>query len=264
MNVIEATEFKRMMLDILSSIHKFCEERGIRYFLAYGSLLGAVRHKGFIPWDDDIDIWMPRPDYERFIREYDHPYFKVLSAYSDPSYPLEFVKVHDTRTIVEEQGGDGKWGIFIDIFVFDGVPSRKMSDRIFRKVILLRRFVANQRFTRKMRISGSNGLGKNVMIFLGKVLSPFLSMNCLLKKQMKLMRKYRLQDVPYVSDFLMPQPMMFKKDILDKRRLVDFEDRQYYIPEQYDLILSHYYGDYMTPPPAEWQVSNHGAVPYWK
>lgn len=253
-----------MMLDILSGIHDFCQEKGLRYFLAYGSLIGAVRHKGFIPWDDDIDIWMPRPDFKRFVREFRHPFFKVLSPFTDPAYPLDFIKVHDERTIVEEAGGDGNWGIFADIFVFDGVPSQKVCNRMFNRIITLRRFVANQRFTRKLPVSRNNGLGKNMRIVLGKMFSPFLSMNRLLKRQMRLMAKYDLQDSPYVADFLMPRPLMFGKDVLDERKLVDFEDRKYYIPARYDLLLSSYYGDYMSLPRPEHRVSNHGAVAYWK
>ena len=98
---ISPAEFRVHMMDILADMQRFCDEKGLRYYLSYGSLLGAVRHKGFIPWDDDIDIWMPRPDFERLQAEYDHPYYKVLSAWTDKDYPLDFPKVHDIRTVVE-------------------------------------------------------------------------------------------------------------------------------------------------------------------
>ena len=83
MKIIPIEEVKKIQLDILDSVAQFCEERGLRYYLAYGTLLGAVRHKGYIPWDDDIDLHMPRPDYERFLREYNQaptPYRVVSSA----------------------------------------------------------------------------------------------------------------------------------------------------------------------------------------
>ena len=90
-------EVKATMVDILSDIHHWCETNGTRYYLAFGTLLGAVRHQGFIPWDDDIDIWMPRPDYDRFLKEYRHDHFKAVWAGNTPDYPLDFAKVHDTR-----------------------------------------------------------------------------------------------------------------------------------------------------------------------
>ena len=78
MTPISPEQVRIAMLDILQEVHDFCERHSLTYFMAFGTLLGAVRHKGFIPWDDDIDIWMPRPDYERFIASYAHPFYKVL------------------------------------------------------------------------------------------------------------------------------------------------------------------------------------------
>ena len=131
---ISPAEFRIHMMDILQDMQRFCEEKGLRYYLSYGSLLGAVRHKGFIPWDDDIDIWMPRPDYERFCKEYDHPHYKVLSAWTDKDYPLDFAKVHDIRTKVVEEGGDGDWGVFVDIFILDGIHSPEEGVRMMKRV----------------------------------------------------------------------------------------------------------------------------------
>ena len=134
MKEISPAEFRVHMMDILQDMQRFCDEKGLRYYLSYGSLLGAVRHKGFIPWDDDIDIWMPRPDYERFAKEYDHPYYKVLSAWTDKNYPLDFPKVHDIRTKVVEEGGDGEWGVFVDIFILDGIHSPEEGVKMMKKV----------------------------------------------------------------------------------------------------------------------------------
>ena len=90
---------KDVLMGIIKDIDRFCREKGLRYSLAYGSLIGAVRHKGFIPWDDDIDILMPRSDYNRFIREYEHPYYKCFSQELDPEWALNFGKLSDTRTV---------------------------------------------------------------------------------------------------------------------------------------------------------------------
>ena len=107
---------KPMMLEVLLRIDRYCRNNGLRYSIAFGTLIGAVRHKGFIPWDDDIDVWMPRPDYDRFIRNFDDGEFKVLSAYNTDGYPVEYAKVHNSRTIMYEAGVKCVWGIGVDVF----------------------------------------------------------------------------------------------------------------------------------------------------
>ncbi len=115
---------------MLQEIDKICRHYHIRYYLAGGTLLGAVRHQGFIPWDDDIDIAMPREDYEQFIKimsHKKHPIYKLLAIECTKGYPYTFAKVVDTRTrLVEEIGKDlHQMGVFIDIFPIDGMGNQK-------------------------------------------------------------------------------------------------------------------------------------------
>ena len=118
---IEITEMKELMLDIMSSIDKYCRENGLRYSLAYGTLIGAIRHQGYIPWDDDIDIWMPRPDYMRFMQEYKHEYYKAYCAELTPGWDRFIAKVCDERTVIDEGHGE-VCGVYVDIFPIDGWP----------------------------------------------------------------------------------------------------------------------------------------------
>jgi len=181
-----------MMIDILHDIHCFCEEKGLHYYLAYGTLLGAVRHKGFIPWDDDIDIWLPRPDYDRFLKEYKSDHFEAIWAGNYPGYPLDFAKVHDTRTRLVEEGGDGNWGVFVDVFPLDGASDEKTWKQTLKSVAFVRHLIANQRFTRKISFSRKAGWKKNLSILVGRIAHPFLSMEKLLLWENQIMKKKRL------------------------------------------------------------------------
>ena len=104
MKAITEEELKVIQLDLLQKTADFCEKNGIRYYLCGGTLIGAIRHKGYIPWDDDIDISMPRPDYDRFISIFNKPenYYQVIDMSNDKKYGFPFAKVHDTRTFVDE------------------------------------------------------------------------------------------------------------------------------------------------------------------
>ena len=104
MKELSCDEFKQIQIQILSEIKIFCEKNGLNYYLAYGTLLGAVRHQGFIPWDDDIDIVMPRIDYLKFEKLFKHDRFEFLSISKDATYPYHFGKVLDKNTILVEQG----------------------------------------------------------------------------------------------------------------------------------------------------------------
>jgi len=261
---IEQVDFRKQMLDILEDIHKFCLENNLRYWIAYGTLLGAVRHKGFIPWDDDMDICLPRPDYERFLKEYSHPNYKVISPYTDKDYPLDYAKVHDIRTIVKEQGGDGNWGIFIDVYPVDGVKSKEEFEKTKKKVRTYRHFVANQRFTRNYRLSEIKDSKKKVAAIAGKLMHPFVSMNYFLKRQDKVMRTSDFNSSELVCNFCGLEPLLFPKEWVSEFEEIPFEDRMFCAPKAYDNMLTLRYGDYMTPPSPERQKSLHDIKAYWK
>ena len=123
MKEIEIEELKRIQIGILKHLDAFCKENNLTYFMCGGTLLGAVRHKGFIPWDDDIDIMMKREDYDKLIALYpknDNSNFKLFSYELDKSFPYPFAKMDDCRTIFEEEINDSyKIGVNIDIFPID-------------------------------------------------------------------------------------------------------------------------------------------------
>ena len=116
---LQEQEIKPILLEIMAAIHEFCEQNGIKYSLWGGTLLGAVRHDGFIPWDDDIDIAMARRDYDRFIREFQSEHFAVEACEKDSNYIYTFAKVYDKRTLKDEAihyGNPWRTGMEVDIF----------------------------------------------------------------------------------------------------------------------------------------------------
>ena len=184
MKTVTSEEQKAIMLDLLQKTADFCEKNNIRYFLCGGTLIGAIRHKGFIPWDDDIDISMPRPDYDRFISLFNKPenYYQVICMENNKKYGFPFAKVHDTRTFVDElQYAKDQFGVYIDIFPIDGVGENEQVFRILRLRKLLHTKKANY-FQRT--------IAKKIINTFGKILLLPFSVHYILKLMDKEARKY--------------------------------------------------------------------------
>ena len=130
--ITDIQELRGVQLGILDDIHAFCVDNGIRYFLACGTLIGAVRHKGYIPWDDDIDLYMPRDDYERFINEFKSVSgnCRVLDPKKEKHYYYTYAKVVDKRTLLVEPEADGyRIGVYVDVFPVDYVTDNMAARR---------------------------------------------------------------------------------------------------------------------------------------
>ena len=133
MRTITSDELRSIQLDLLQKTADFCEANGIRYFLCGGTLLGAIRHKGYIPWDDDIDIAMPRTDYDRFCMTFNQPNskYRVKSLSTHPDYNNAFAKVYDDRTMLKELHYKGiHFGVYIDVLPVDGVKDSAQIKKI--------------------------------------------------------------------------------------------------------------------------------------
>ena len=261
MKEIGLDELKSIELGILQDVADFCDECEITYFLAYGTLIGAIRHKGFIPWDDDIDIAMPRPDYDKFIRLFNEreSKFKVVAMENNKKYGLSFAKVHDTRTaLYETQYKQDVYGVYIDVFPIDGVKDKKQIFQLRKINLMLHTKKAN--FTQRK-------FSKKIINFFGKILLLPFSIHCIVKVIDIMARKYPFGSTPMagsICDTVAGERAMIDTSVFEGFLMQEFEGRKYKIPIGYDKWLRRIYGDYMQLPPIEKRVTHHVFKAWWK
>lgn len=246
-------EIKNIELDILKYIHKICEENHLVYFMAGGTLLGAVRHKGFIPWDDDIDLLMFREDYEKMIKiiNGDNSIYHMESLESDKEYLSTFAKVTDTRTRIKfaHKMNDKETGVFVDIFPMDGVGNNYKKSAEY--VNLLSK--CYHRFTsRRMRVKNTK-VNRFVINKYARLLE-FMA-----KRKNCNSCKYIARVVNMRGECEIMKNKWFKN-----RVLLEFEGEKFYAPKGYDHYLTRLYGNYMQLPPSTQQRLVHSYSAYWK
>ena len=255
MKIMSVEEVKQTELGILTDIADFCDKNRIVYFLAYGTLIGAVRHQGFIPWDDDVDIWMPRRDYNKFIETYKSDKYKAVSPY-DKMARHSMLKVIDTRTAKIEpcvDYKDGYLGVDVDVFPLDGEPD---TDEEFEKWYKkLYRLYKNYHY---LSVDPKSSRGCFVYYCFYKLFGS--KKITVLKKADGLHKEYPYEKSEYVGAvetiFNFPQNR-FKKEWFSESIEMDFENKRFKVPIGYDKILTQMYGDYMKLPPKEKQITHH-------
>lgn len=246
---------QRKIIGNLEAIDQVCREHGLRYYLWAGTMLGAVRHKGFIPWDDDMDICMPRPDYEQLIahwREWLPEPYEVIAPETDPTYPYPFAKIEDASTTVLERP-DFKFleGVYIDVFPIDGAP----ADEEERKSHFKRYKVWRHLLFLRGRDPFKHGHGPRS--WFPWLLHKAWSLAELQEKVKEYMTKYPYDESEYVCDYDDGLKGVIEKRLLGTPQTYPFEDKQFLGVEHYDEYLSNKYGDYMQLPPKEKQIQHH-------
>lgn len=256
---ISLEEMKQIEVDILLNIDSFCKENGIKYGIGYGTLIGAVRHHGFIPWDDDIDIWMPRPDYDKFINYYQDPTYQ-LQCMEKGGYYRTYAKVFDTRTIITNTNNKDM-GIFVDIIPIDGLPSNEDTARKYlSKMVKIRTWIYKIFNYKKLKIKRLS-IRSLVLYPIAKIIpSSFL-----LSIFLRLSKKYSFKNSSYVAGFAVgPESWLFERSFLEDVIDLEFEGHMVKAPLNYDKFLRVLYGDYMKLPPLEEQIPKHAYHAYWK
>ena len=232
-------------LEILIQFDRVCKKLGLRYFLSSGTLLGAIRHKGFIPWDDDVDVMMPWKDYKKFLKygqsEMGDRFF-VQSNFSDLWY-REYTKVRmNGTTAIEESYKDIPFhqGIWIDIFPIIGVKNKENWINRFNRYIQFRNlFVQDLFFNRTENLSSFLKLLKKIPLSLRRGAIKF--MDILFMKD-----PTHSEYVSYLWGFGVNR--CYNSKLFSEEVSVDFEGYDLPIPKEYDRLLTQIYGDYMTPP----------------
>lgn len=256
-------EVQTLQLEMMQKIHEFCVSNNIRYSLGGGTLLGAIRHKGYIPWDDDIDIMLPRPDYERFIREFQgfDPELTVQNYYTDISFHREWTRICNNRTLLVYDLAVG--GVFIDVFPIDGLPNEEETIQYLNRFKEIRgKF---WRTTKKKRetIKESFHISR-LKYYLRKLFFP--SRKTVIAEYETLFNSYPFETSEYAGAITGVYGIKehMNADVFKKYISVPFEGHVFNAIADYDAYLKKHYGDYMQLPPKEQQKSEHGFKVFWK
>ena len=250
--ITDIQELRSIQMGILDDVHRFCEEQGLRYSLSSGTLIGAVRHKGYIPWDDDIDIYMLRSDYERFLQTYHDPQgrFRVLNPQKESHYYYTFAKVVDQRTrMIEKETAGYEIGVYIDIFPVDYVTEDiKERERIFRLKRLLYKI-------RRCKISNSNPLNSRLASWCSRSLPVTVGvLNRWIERL--IVRKEPTQTLCHMTEAGPAIKGCFPAKDMETYINLPFENRIYKAMAGYDDHLTRTYGDYMTLPPEDQRTTH--------
>ena len=252
------SEVQKIIWNIMGILKKIIDEDGYRYFMLGGTLLGAIRHKGFIPWDDDIDIGMPRKDYERFIETISErlpSYLKLNTYWDETDHHYYFSRIVDTRHELKRTGStvERNEEVWVDIFPLDGMPDNALSRRIHMMKLLYARARYHVSTFDKVNLKRpGRPLSERIVIWF--VMHTGMGTRSDARKWLdkidRLLKKYSIEDTNWVSNFMGQYKFkeMFPKPWYGEGKLYDFEDSQLIGPVEYDKVLTQQYGDYMTPP----------------
>ena len=242
---------ERLLL-IMDEIHKICSQNGIQYTLIGGTLIGALRHQGFIPWDDDMDIGMLYSDYKKFtevVSNIQHEWLEFSSVYLDENSYNPFIKVHDKRTIFDEGFGDDAKGVFIDVFPFSYAGETKEA-----AVKEFRQYRIVQALLRRKKYHFSTGSIRERLL---KFFSIFFSRSLLVKMIDNQYGRLNQKPLKYISDMDGKERGIVYSKFFDEFTETQFEDRRYCIIKQADSYLKMNFGDYMQLPPEEQRHPSH-------
>lgn len=258
----EIKDIQKLLLEMLKFFHDYCVEHGMKYYLIGGSMLGAARHKGFIPWDDDIDIGMPREDFERLSSEFVNDGRYVLeTSHSPENLCFPFSKLYDsTTTLIENNRYKKKRGLYIDIFPIDGCGNTKQEAHNLYKKIKKKKLLLKLRNSPDKK---DRGLLKNAGIkIVRKLPSSVADEKKLISQIEELCKTYSFEDSLFSGNLIgvWGEREIVSSQFFGKPRLYQFEDIQIYGVEMFDEYLTNVYGEWRKLPPEEKRISHHDYI----
>lgn len=249
-------------LEILEYVDAFCRKNDIKYSLYAGTMIGAVRHKGFIPWDDDLDIFMPRDEYNRFIELWNkevHEKYLLQNKDNTPSFTQSFTKIRKKNTNFlqeDDLGKDYHTGIFIDIFPVDRITNNSIGKKLFQLRVMVYQLMMRE-FVPKDTNSVIK-LGCNVILKLTNSNGRLKLRNYLLKRITKFNNNTSLNMV--TTEVLYCTRLEYPSNLFDELVELEFENRKFSCVSQWDISLRLLYGNYIQFPPVEERMWRHKPV----
>lgn len=257
------------MLEILKDVDCVCRKHNIKYWLTSGTLLGAVRHNGFIPWDDDLDIAMLREDYDHFLeiaqKEFGNRYF-LQNWQTEKNYGLPFSKVRKNKTEYIEAGSRDTYtnhGLYIDVFCFENYPEFTKQQEIIKYNMNITYRLILVKSGYKPWIKENHIDWKKWVVYLPfRFLSLFKNTNKLKKKYAEAISIANDRKTNRVFNSDVPKSFTLPMDrkLFERTKMHLFEDGEFPIPIGFDSVLTTLYGDYMTPPPVEKRENRHQII----
>ena len=269
MKIIELDELKKLQVEILTKVHSFCMNNHLRYSLTAGTLLGAIRHKGYIPWDDDIDIAMPRPDYNSFLASFNgvYPELYVIAPELNWDFYAPYANVCDNRTLVYESANGHRGieiGVKIDIFPIDGVPSDYSEYMTkLKRIQFINKILWGKRY--KLSHINISHVKASCAIIGAKVISFYRTYSSFQKELNQIVKSYPFETSEYAHCWVFSSiENRFKREIFESYVDVSFKGDTYKSIKDYNVWLDALYGNYMQLPPKEQQIEHHHFKAFWK
>lgn len=270
MKELSLEEVKQIELDLLIKVHEICTANSINYSIAYGTMIGAIRHRGFIPWDDDIDVLMTRPDYRKFISVCvkEKPSFDLFSIETNENYRGLFSQISAIGTFVEDPFTDYKgidMGVHIDVIPVDGLGIGDYETAVKNlKATSLRRKIQVVTKWDHYTKSTTHAWYYEPIRFALYIATRFISAKKYADRTNRMIQKYDFNESDYVAAISAAETIrsVQQKSDYDEYVELEFEGYKFSCIKNYDAFLKRIYGDYMQLPPISQQVQKHAFKAY--